>query len=257
MLKLQTDSKTDLLTHLGIILASALVLFFAVFFLFLPWITNLNEEIIVPDLKGLSVAEAENVLSELNLDYEVSDCTFVIGAKPLSVYTHYPKAHTQVKENRKIFLTIINDTAPKIKVPSIIGRSVASATNQLRSAGLVFDKTEFIPAIEKNTVLRLKSDGREIMEGDLISKGAKITLVVGDGLGNTDVQVPDLTGLTFEEAEVLITGSSLNVGSVLYDNSSGAAPGRIVKQMPTEGSTIKAGESVNIWVSSGSENVEE
>lgn len=256
MLKLSTDSKSDLLTHIGIILATALVLFLAFFFIYLPWTTNLNEEIQVPDLKGLDLAETEKALDASDLNYEVADSTFVNGQKPLTVFSQYPKAEAYVKKGRKIFLTIITDNVPKVQLPNVIGRSVNSASNLLSSTGLLVDKTEFIPAIEKNTVLKLKQDGREISPGISIPKGSKITLVAGDGFGNTSVTVPDLVGMSYDEADITITGSSLNVGSILYDNSSEYASGTVIRQRPEAGSTLRIGETVSIWLAGTSNQTE-
>ncbi len=256
MLKLSTDSKSDLLTHIGIIFTSFLVLFLLFFFVYLPWTTNLDEEIQVPDLKGLDMAAAEKVLEDADLNFEVSDSTYVNGLPALTVFSQYPKAEAYVKKGRKIFLTIITDRVPKVQLPDVIGRSVNSASNLLSSTGLIVGSTEFIPAIEENTVLKIKLDGSEISPGTVISKGSKITLVAGDGLGNTNVTVPDFTGMSFEEADIAITGSSLNVGSIMYDNSTGMTPGTVVRQRPEAGETLRIGESVNLWIAGGSNETE-
>lgn len=252
MPKLSTGSKTDILIHLGIIVTTGLVLFFAFFFLYLPWTTNHNEEIEVPNLKGLTLQETEDVLDARNLTYEISDSTYVNGLKPLTVFSQYPKENSGVKDGRKIFLTIVSDKAPKIQVPNVIGRSENSAKNLLSSIGFLLTPTEFIPAIEKNTVLKLKQDGKELSVGSTIRKGTKITLVVGDGYGNTTVTVPELVGLTYDEADILINGSSLNIGSILYDNSSDLPDGTVVRQRPSSGVNLRTGDAVNIWLSGDS-----
>jgi beta-lactam-binding protein with PASTA domain len=249
MPKLSTNSKTDLLTHIGIILASALVMFFAFFFLYLPWTTNHGKSVQVPDLKGLTLEEVEAILDEKDLNYEVSDSTFVIGQKPLSVFSHYPKPESPVKKGRKIFLTIITDKVPKVSIPNVVGRSVNSASNLLSSVGLQVGQTEFIPAIEKNTVLRLKLDGAEVSTGKSVPKGSKITLVAGDGFGNTTVSVPDLEGMSYDEADILVAGSSLNIGTILYDNASDLPQGTVVRQKPAAGTNLRIGDEVNLWLS--------
>ncbi|MCR9066141.1 MAG: PASTA domain-containing protein [Cytophagales bacterium] len=249
MPKLNTNSRTDLLIHIGIIAAASLVLFFSFFFIYLPWTTNHGESLTTPDLKGLSLDETESLLDSKGLKFEVSDSTFVNGLKPLTVFSQYPKPESPVKKGRKIFLTIITDKVPKVSVPNIIGRSVNSASNLLSSIGLEIQGTEFIPAIEKNTVLKIKLDGEEISVGKSVPKGSKITLVAGDGFGNTSVSVPDLVGMTYEEADILVAGSSLSMGNILYDEGSGAPSGTVVRQRPESGTSLKIGDEVNIWLS--------
>lgn len=248
MTKFSTDSLKDLLTHIGIIVASVLILFFAFFFIYLPWRTNHGNSVTIPDLKGMTVDEMEDMLDSKDLDYEISDSTFVIGAKPLTVFSQYPKANANVKEGRKVYITIISDKAPMVSLPDIIGRSLESGKNQLVSVGLVPNEPEYVPAIEENTILKIKSDGSEVQPGTRIPKGSKITLVVGDGYGNQQVEVPSLVNLPVEEAEILISGTGLNIGTIIYENAIDAMPGTIIKQKPEAGNNLKQGDVVDIWV---------
>lgn len=251
MSKLSTSSKSDIYINLGIIAAATFILILSFFFIYLPWATNHGEEIQTPDLKNMNVDEAESLLSQSNLDYEISDSIFVSGAKPLTVHSQYPKAGELVKKGRKITLTIITDNPPKISLPDVVGRSKESASNLLKSMGIGIESVEFIPAIEKNTVLSFKYEGREMNYGDKLPKGSKITLVVGDGFGNTEMTVPDLTGMNIDEATILISGSSLNLGSILYEDASNALPGTVLRQRPAAGESIKVGEEVNMWIANG------
>ncbi len=251
MPKFSTNSKTDVLIHFGILAATSLILFFAFFFVYLPWATNHGQSISVPNLKGLSLEDAEDLLDKNDLDYEISDSTFVAGLKPLSILSHYPKASANVKEGRKIYLTVVASQAPLVKVPNIIGRSTSSAKNQLLSSGLTTDKVELIPALEENTVLKLKIGEREITVGQEIPKGSKITLVVGDGYGNQKIDVPHLIGMNYDEADIYASGLGLMIGSVIYEPASDKPAGTVIRQKPESGADnkIKIGESINIWVS--------
>jgi hypothetical protein len=87
-----TNTKTDVLIHLAIIVSIILVLFFGFFFVYLPWSTNHGDAVKVPNLKGLSMDAAEDLLDEADLDYEISDSVFVSGAEPLSIIANYPKS---------------------------------------------------------------------------------------------------------------------------------------------------------------------
>lgn len=252
MAKFSTNSKTDVLIHLGIILSSVLILFFGFFFVYLPWSTNHGEAIKVPEIKGLTLDEAKNVLDDAGLDYEVSDSVFQAGLKPLSIITNYPKSGSSVKSNRKIFLTVAAVSAPMVKLPNIIGRSSLSAQNQLLSSGLLFGGEEKIPALEENTILKIKLGSRELQPGDEVPKGSKIVFVVGDGYANQKIDMPDLVGMDQDEAEIVITGLNLTIGTVISEPSSAPA-GSVVKQRPAAGSEdkIRIGSPVDLWISSG------
>ncbi|CAN1531276.1 PASTA_pknB domain containing protein [Spirosomataceae bacterium] len=245
-----TNTKTDVLIHLAIIVSIILVLFFGFFFVYLPWSTNHGDAVKVPNLKGLSMDAAEDLLDEADLDYEISDSVFVSGAEPLSIIANYPKSGANVKTGRKIYLTVAAISAPLVKLPNIIGRSTSSAQNQLLSSGLIYDGEEKIAALEENTVLAVKINGREIQQGDEIPKGSKITFVVGDGYGNQRIDVPNLLGMAQDEADILVTGLGLTIGNITFEASDKPA-GTVIRQQPSSGidEKIKIGSPVNIWVS--------
>jgi eukaryotic-like serine/threonine-protein kinase len=250
MPKYSTNTKTDVLIHLAIIVSFILVLFFGFFFVYLPWSTNHGDAVKVPNLKGLSMDDAEDMLDNADLDYEISDSIFVPGAEPLSIIANYPKSGANVKTGRKIYLTVAAVSAPMVKLPNIIGRSTSSAQNQLLSSGLLYEGEEKIAALEENTVLGVKINGREIQQGDEIPKGSKITFVVGDGYGNQRLDVPNVMGMAQDEADILLTGLGLSIGNVIFEPSDKPA-GTVIKQQPSAGvdQKIKIGSPVNIWVS--------
>lgn len=249
MPKLSTQTRADIFVHIGIIVATGLIIFFLFFFVYLPWSTNHGEALEVPNLYGMSNEEAIETLENMGLDYEISDSTYLPDKAPLSVQAQYPKEGSIVKSGRKVYLTIISATAPIATMPDVVGRSSSSATNQLQMAGFIVGNLKMIPAIEKNTVLKVELDGREVRLGDRIPKGTKLTLVVGDGLGNQLLETPNLVGMSLEEAKLVLEGSSLRIGSVLNDAGGSTTEGTVVQQRPEIGTKIKAGDVVDIWVS--------
>jgi beta-lactam-binding protein with PASTA domain len=252
MAKFSTNTKTDVLIHLGIIVSSLLILFFGFFFVYLPWSTNHGEAIQVPELKGLSLEEAKKALDKADLDYEVSDSVFDANLKPLSIIANYPKSGSNVKSDRKIFLTVAAVSAPLVKLPNIIGRSSLSAQNQLLSSGLIFGGEEKVPALEENTILKVKLGNRELQAGDEIPKGSKIVFVVGDGYANQKIDIPNVVGMDRDEADILLIGLGLSIGTVIEEASTSPA-GTVIRQRPSADSEdkIRIGTPVDIWVSNG------
>ncbi len=250
MAKFSTNTKTDVITHIGIIAALILIVFFTFFFVYLPWSTNHGQSITVPDLKGMSIQEMEDILDEKGLDFEVSDCTYVAGSKPLSIHSQYPKSGSSVKEGRKIYLTIVTETPPMVKIPDVIGRSTSSAKNQLLSVQLNLGSIEITPALEENTVLKIKYNGKEVKAGTLVPKGSSIVFVVGDGLGNQSVEIPDLIGKALDEAEVLVAGQNLILSKEFVGPTDGYEDGVIISQSPNVGDNkLKYNDVIYVKVS--------
>ena len=94
-------------------------------------------------------------------------------------------------------------------------------------------------------------NGRELKAGNEVPKGSAIDLIVGDGLGNTLVTVPNLIGLTYDEALFVLKGSSLNVGSVFFDGVARDTLNAVIyDQRPEadEDATINQGEAIDLYL---------
>lgn len=250
MTKISTQNKSDLLIHIGIIASLFLVLFLGFFFIWLPFSTNHGQAITVPDLSRMSQDELESYLDDRDLRYEVSDCTFVAGAEPLTVQAQYPKPGAKVKEGRKIYITLAKRTAPSIPMPKLTDLTFRSAELSLRSIGLVVGQKTYVPDVAKNSVLKQLFNGVEIAPGTPIPKGSRIDLHIGDGLGNTIFAVPDVVGMPLDEAKTLIRGSDLQIGTIISVNDPEKEVGTVVKQRPDakRGERIRVGETVDLWV---------
>lgn len=250
MTKISTRSFSDLLINIGIILALLAVLFLAFFFVYLPFTTNHGQTITVPDVTKLSFDEMQNLLDDRDLRYEVSDCTFVAGAQPLTVIQQYPRANAKVKEGRKVYLTITKRVAPMVPMPKLVDLTLRSAELNLKSLGLEIGEPIYVPDVAKNSVLRQLYNGKEITPGTPVPKGAKIDLEIGDGLGSTMFEIPNVVGLPLDEAEAAIRGSNLKVGTKISVDDPDKEVGTVTKQRPEAkaGERIRVGETMDLWI---------
>ncbi|MFT4030909.1 MAG: PASTA domain-containing protein [Siphonobacter sp.] len=252
---IKTRTRRDLIIHILLVISILLTLFLGFFFVYLPWTTNHGQSITVPDLRKMNLEDVESALDERGLDYVISDCTFVSGVAPLTVLSQYPFPNSLVKEGRNIYLTVTMATAPMIRMPDLLGKGIRSAQLYLRSVGLEEGQIRYIPDIAENAVLEQYFNGKKVEVGTLIPKGSKIDLVVGNGIGNTELDVPNLIGMSLEEAEIVIKGSDLRVGTVLYKQIPGAAPGTVVEQRPAvENGKIHVGEIIDLWIAGKPDN---
>ncbi len=100
--------------------------------------------------------------------------------------------------------------------------------------------------------------GTELKVGDEIMKGSTVDLVLGDGIGNTSVDVPNFMGLTLDEVLFVLQGSSLNQGAIVYDESvSDSSAAKVYRQIPEPGdsSVIKQGESIDFFFTQNPEKL--
>ncbi|MDF7821360.1 PASTA domain-containing protein [Runella sp. MFBS21] len=249
-MKISTNSRADLFVHISLVVALVVALFLGFFFLYLPFTTNHGQSITVPDLSGMSVEQLEDYLDERNLRYEVADCTFVVGAKPLSVIRQHPKSGMRVKEGRKIYIYITSLNAPDVKMPQLEDRTLSSAEGELARLGLQRGKIIYVPDLAHNSVRRQLYNGNPIQPGTLVPQGSKIDLEVGNGIGNTEFDVPNVVGSTLEDALFVIKGSNLAKPLIQYVDDASQPPGTVVRQNPEAGAgnKIRVGETIDLWV---------
>lgn len=245
----RTDSIGHIVKHLVFIGLVGFLLILAVFYFYLPWITNHGESITVPDIVGLEYDDLEEFLTDRNLRFEINaDSGYSSEYPPLSVLKQYPESGQKVKENRKIFITLNAISPPEVRMPNLVDGSLKNAEMVLESYGLMRGEIIYEPDPARNAVLDQLFEGESIQEGMPIPKGSQIDLIVGDGIGRQIFEMPDAVGLEIEEAKILILGSSLNIGEINDVESDEDSPGTVVSQSPEAGMMVKIGSNVDLWV---------
>ena len=157
-------------------------------FFVLSWLATLllgfyahhNESIEVPDLRGLTLKEANVRAEEGNLLTEVVDSFFLSERRKGRIIEQNPKPKSKVKRDRTIFLTINSLFPDRIKMPDLTGVTLRQATAIIETYGLKTGKLSYVPDIS-NTVLVQKYKGKIITPGQSIEKGSKIDLFIGKG----------------------------------------------------------------------------
>ncbi|MEM7511906.1 MAG: PASTA domain-containing protein [Bacteroidota bacterium] len=237
------------LVGLGVV---GLLLYIAIFFVFLPTYTRHGDAVLVPDVNEVSLEEAENLLEENGLRSEVRDCTYIEDLPPLSIVAQYPVPLSRVKPKRKVFLTLNQKQPPTVKMPQVIDLSLYQAQARLESWKLEVGTVTRVPDIAENFVLRVSHKGQAIKSGELLPQGSKIDLVVGDGLrGGRSVEIPDLVGLQFEEALNRLRISNLGLGVIVYNpDATEDIYGQVYSQNPRPGSgnSVKEGYPIDLYI---------
>ena len=171
-------------TLIFLFLKAGLILVGFIFLLFvgLHFHTRQNNLIEVPDLYQVQLSDANEMLSDLKLNFEVIDSThFNPEIPPFSVLEQQPRAFEQVKRGRKIYLTLNPSTYRKVSIPNVVQVTYRNAVTSLRAVGLEVGKITYRNNIGKDMVLALRFEGDEIEPGEKIPKSSKVDLVLGNG----------------------------------------------------------------------------
>ena len=98
-----------------------------------------------------------------------------------SILEQLPKSNSQVKKNRKIYLTLNPSNYGKVSVPNIIQITQRSANSSLLASGLEIGDVSYENNIGKDMVLEILFNGNKLNVGDMVPKKSKIDLVLGNG----------------------------------------------------------------------------
>ena len=161
----------------------------AIIFGVLHWLddyTHHGQSIIVPNVKGLPLQQAEAEFNKKNLKTVVVDSNFVKGMPAGAVLEQKPTSGAKVKTGRTIYLTINTAEMPKVAIPDIIDNSsYRQAEARLRALGFKLTAPEIISG-EKDWVYAIKYMEKELSNGEKIPRESVLTLIIGDDEIKTD-----------------------------------------------------------------------
>lgn len=170
--------------YLWVNLIAMVIVVFVLIFVVLKGLdiyTRHGEAVVVPDVKGMGVAEAEKVFRNNGLTCVVADSTYVKNLPAGSILEYNPAAGQKVKEGRTIYITINALDIPLMTVPDVADNSsLRQAEARLLASGFKLAQIQYV-AGEKDWVYGVKYKGRQLATGDKVPNGSTLTLMVGNG----------------------------------------------------------------------------
>ena len=234
----------------GVFVTLLLVL---LFFFGLGWITGHGEYEKVPAVTGKNIETAKSLLKSKGFNVEVVDSVYDMAQPKLNIIKQSPEPDATVKHGRTVYLTINRQVAPTVIMPNLVGLSLRSAQLYLQGMGLKMGDTTSKPDIAKNSILTQLYNGSEIKPGSSVPIGSSISFVVGRGIGDQEINVPDLVGLTYADAQSLLGSMNISMGlPILLDaNIKDTAKAYVAKQEPPVFTEVAPGQRVNNKIRQG------
>ncbi|MCM0341749.1 PASTA domain-containing protein [Bacteroides fragilis] len=154
--------------------------------------TRHGQAVVVPDVKGMSISEAEKMFRDQGLTYVVSDSNYVKNKPSGIILDLNPSVGQKVKEGRTIYLTINTLSTPLCVVPDVADNSsVRQAQAKLMAAGFKLTENRMVSG-ERDWVYGVIYQGRQLQIGDKAPIGATLTLMVGDGVQSAGADSVDM-----------------------------------------------------------------
>ena len=150
----------------------------------LSWLdtyTRHNQAVVVPDVKGMSLEEADAPLRKSGLRYSVIDSVFSKEVAPGAIVEVVPGVGSKVKEGRILFITINALTSQMAAIPEVADLSFRQAYALLRSRGFSSIEIEYVAGDYKDLAMSVEMDGRPLIKGERLPLSSHLVLKVSSG----------------------------------------------------------------------------
>ena len=197
------------------------------------------EQVRVPNLVGITLAEAEVALAERELEVGQTSERADPDADPGTVLEQSPTSGELVDPQSSVDVVVSTGTERTI-VPVVVGLSVADARTALEEAGLtISDVREEASDQPEGTVLEVLPP-----EGSEADVGSSVVLVASSG----KVTVPDVQDEPIAEATAILRQAGFEVIQN-PEESDTVEPGIVLFQAPSPGTEVAFGSRVALTVS--------
>ena len=208
-----------------------------------------NTELKVPDLKGLSYKEAKTLLSEMGLQISKGDEVDSDSVTEGLIASQYPSAKTKVDKGDIITVNISRGKKDAV-IPKLVGTTFTSESDvsaTLSKYGYKLGKVSYEESYETpGTIIKQSPDA-----GTTAEKKTTVDIVISKA--KSKATVPNLNGMTYDQAESALQSLGFSVGRVTEEENNGFTAGTVFKQYPAANSEYQTGSTVDIWIAKSGE----
>lgn len=203
--------------------------------------------IAVPNVVGMTVTEASDVLSKAGLKGKATYAESPEYDKDY-ITSQSPAKGEQVTAGTILDLVVSSGKVTGVSVPDVVGKSEAEAKVALEEEGFSMQKQlQDSDSVEKGMVISQNPLG-----ATTAAKGSAVTVVISSGIVEEEgIVMPDFVGKTEEEARVVLGEMGLTIGTVAEEESDTVEKGKIIMQSPAAGGNITKETAVDLKVSLG------
>jgi beta-lactam-binding protein with PASTA domain/tRNA A-37 threonylcarbamoyl transferase component Bud32 len=194
--------------------------------------------ILVPAVTGATLDDARRRLAAAGLSLTVGQSAQSDTVPPNVIMSQDPDPGTTVTPNSGV--TVVVSVGPAtVPVPNVVGMDPGAAESALRSAGFDVTHAYTVDAANPTQKIALQQPDADAPA----KKGSKVTIYL-----SVSGTVPDVTGMTLDAAKSSLIAQGYQIGNVAYTSESPVQDGQVVRTEPEANSSVKPGETVNLYV---------
>jgi len=210
----------------------------------LTLIIKSEDTVIVPNLEGKDVVYALELLTELELNTKVKGSEYTADIPKNYVVFQEPQAGAEIKKGRDVKI-ILSKGPQTVSMPGLLALSVQQANIILDENGICQGKlsSTYSQNVEKDHII-----AQVPSQGTLISRGGCVDLLISKGVRPRAFQMPDLVGLTIEDALQSIENAKLVIGEIKSSYQKNRPRNTILKQTPVSGHRVISASPVSLLI---------
>ena len=154
--------------------------------LWLDSYTQHGDDIIMPDLYGVTFERAQQQMNEKGITLVVNGTGCNKKMPDGCVLLQQPEKNMKVKRGRLVYVTVNSLKMPLLVIPDLIDNSsYREAQAKLQAIGFKVLEPKLIDG-EKDWVYGIQYNGRNLTAADSVPKESQLTLVIGNGSVGSD-----------------------------------------------------------------------
>ncbi|GAB1442097.1 hypothetical protein MASR2M39_09320 [Ignavibacteriales bacterium] len=273
--------KITILLRTAYIVLGLFITVFAIDKIIMPFYVS-GDEVKVPNVVGLSLEKAKEIVDENNLDWKIMNYIDVLDSKQEGkILQQKPGNGKIVKEGRVLLLWVARfrgansmENRATVEVPDLIGKTYAEAEQILLASNLNLRLINNVnePDGEALVLEQSRKPGEKVPESSSIY--IRIDMPDDPGRSNVDtlgfesntdedqtmetdmVTMPGLKKLSKQAAIQLLTDLGLKVGTITEIVSADHLPGSVISQSISAGIKVKKGEVIDLEISASNSDEE-
>jgi len=219
--------------------------------LVMPLYISQGDVKVVPDVLHMNYEEASKKLRHAGLtaikSYHVK---YLSGVDSNVVLSQMPEPGMEVKPGRNVYLVVNKREKPSFPMPDLLGRPELDARETVARMDLKLQN------VETSTVTKSEDNGRVLSQSipaqTMVKSGSSVSVIIGrfepSDAGMKKIVMPDVLGMSLEQARQVVADAGLTLGKVTTEYSASLVPNTVISQKPAVNTYVSPDQSVELTV---------